>query len=323
MARPGWPDTPPAPDGFPRAVLTSSTDADLAVHHRPARGTARASVCILHDVAEHAGRYAAAAAVLSDAGFHVYAHDCRGHGATRAFDAPLGVFAARDGFARVVEDSVAVHERARAAHRLPVIALGLGLGGLVALRQAQTRPDSADGIAIWNADVDARALAGVRRLLTPGLFGGERRTRQVLDRLLATWSAPFAPRRTPFDWLSADPAQVDAFIADPLCGFAPSIALWRDVADAAVKAAEEGAFGAVPRATPFHLLAGSDDPVTESGAGIVGLDLKLRDLGFTDVSRVILGGARHATLHDGSRDEALKLLVRWIDHVAAGQKSLA
>ena len=89
MVHPRWPEPPLAPDGFPRAVVTSASDADLAVYYRPARGSARAVVCILHDVAEHAGRYAATAQALSDAGLHVYAHDHRGHGATRAPDADV------------------------------------------------------------------------------------------------------------------------------------------------------------------------------------------------------------------------------------------
>ncbi len=59
--------------------------------------------------------------------------------------------------------------------------------------------------------------------------------------------------------------------------------------------------------------------MTDGGASVVALDTRLRDMGFSDVSRVILGGARHDTLSDLCREDALKLLVRWIDRVAAGQ----
>jgi alpha-beta hydrolase superfamily lysophospholipase len=40
---------------------------------------------------------------------------------------------------------------------------------------------------------------------------------QPLD--LAMFNAAFAPARTDYDWLSRDDAQVDAYVADPQCGF--------------------------------------------------------------------------------------------------------
>jgi alpha-beta hydrolase superfamily lysophospholipase len=65
-----------------------------------------------------------------------------------------------------------------------------------------------------SAEVAAVVLTGtaVLDLLEPALD-----LDQPLD--LAMFNAPFAPARTDYDWLSRDEAQVDAYVADPLCGF--------------------------------------------------------------------------------------------------------
>jgi alpha-beta hydrolase superfamily lysophospholipase len=33
------------------------------------------------------------------------------------------------------------------------------------------------------------------------------------------FNAPFQPARTDYDWLSRDEAMIDAYVADPGCGF--------------------------------------------------------------------------------------------------------
>ena len=76
--------------------LKAKSGAALNVLHQPAKASAKGIVCINHGLAEHAARYGRFAQALSAAGYHVYAHDHRGHGATTAPDAPLGSFAAKD-----------------------------------------------------------------------------------------------------------------------------------------------------------------------------------------------------------------------------------
>ncbi|PLU81672.1 alpha/beta hydrolase, partial [Sinorhizobium medicae] len=75
----------------------SPTGATLGWRSFAAAGQSRAILVISHGLAEHSGRYARFAEAMADKGFHVYAHDHRGHGTSRAPDAPLAMFAHREG----------------------------------------------------------------------------------------------------------------------------------------------------------------------------------------------------------------------------------
>src|SRR4051794_15363669 len=138
--------------------LASPTGAVLNLYATAATGTPRGVVQINHGIAEHAVRYARFAEAMSKRGFHVYAHDHRGHGATRAPDAPQGVFG-QDGVTQVLADVTAVHDVIAERHPgLPVIVFGHSMGGLVALNFALGHADRVAGAAIWNANFPAGLL---------------------------------------------------------------------------------------------------------------------------------------------------------------------
>src|SRR6478752_236717 len=138
----------------------SPTGASLAYHHLPAEGKARAILLVCHGLAEHARRYQRFAEAMAARGFHVYAHDHRGHGETRSADAPLGRFSRHDGVERVIDDVMAMRAVAAANHPgLPVILFGHSMGGLIGLNTAVSHPGSFDGVAVWNSNFNP-GLAG-------------------------------------------------------------------------------------------------------------------------------------------------------------------
>ena len=66
----------------------SPSGATLKLYVMQAKASPRGVIQVNHGLAEHASRYARFAEAMAARGFHVYAHDHRGHGATTAPDAP-------------------------------------------------------------------------------------------------------------------------------------------------------------------------------------------------------------------------------------------
>ncbi|MBW3095947.1 alpha/beta hydrolase [Pseudohoeflea coraliihabitans] len=310
---------------FPATPFVSPTGATLALRHcpaaAPASGQARGIVQINHGLAEHAARYARFAGFLAARGYHVYAHDHRGHGGTRAPDAAPGLFAREDGVAKVLADIAAVHAEIRRTHPgLPVICFGHSMGGLIALNYAEQHPGNLDGLAVWNANFDAGAAAIAARaiLATERFFLGSDVPSRILPRLtFEAWGKAVPDARTPFDWLSRDPAEVQAYIDDPLCGFEPTVSLWRDVF--ALVAAGPKNLDRLPPGLPVQLVGGAADPATSNGAAVQALARQLQKSGQNDVSLTILPDTRHESLNDINRTETMLLFADWADTVVRRQ----
>ena len=300
-------------------LLRTPSGTALNLFIKNAGQDARAIVQINHGLAEHAGRYAAFADFLAGQGFHVYAQDHRGHGLTRAEDALPGMFARKDGVKKVIADVASVHDLIAKEHPgRPVILFGRSIGGLIALGFLRERARPVAGAAIWDYPEEPLPARMTRLLLAWERFRlGSDAPSHLLPRFtFDVWADAIPDRRTPFDWLSRDPAAVDAFIADPLCGWAPSVSMWSDMIALFAELSKPGAFDPIDRALPFHLAGGGADPVTDHGNAVLALAKRLHRQGFSNLSSRIYAGNRHDCLNDAGGLQIMEDFAAWIDHSA-------
>ena len=215
--------------------------------------------------------------------------------AARAGSTALGDFG-EGGYDAMPEDMAILTRQVRGEQpSLPVILLGHSMGSFAAQVYALDHSDLIDGLVLSGStaiDVLAKARAEA---------GG-------------TLNTPFEPSRTPYDWLSRDEAVVDAYIADPYCGFTgrnrPASQAGRQ------RAADPEQLKRIRPDLPIYLFAGDKDPLNGDLAFLHVLIERYRAAGVKDVSYDFYPGGRHEMLNETNRDEVIANLLTWIDRVA-------
>jgi alpha-beta hydrolase superfamily lysophospholipase len=300
-----------------QTVIDSPTGAALNLYVRKAEGKARAVVQVNHGLAEHAGRYARFADFLSMRGIATYAHDHRGHGHTRAPDAPLGSFGTEPAAEKVIADVLAVHDVIAREHPgLPVIVFGHSMGALIAMNFVLRHPRRAAAAAIWNGNFSAGLLGrAAQAVLAWERFrlGSDVPSRILPKLTFEAWAKKASDGRTAFDWLSRDHDEVDKYVADPLCGWNASVGMWKAVFDFVFYGADDRNFASVPKVLPFHLVGGGADPESERGRTVTQLAERMRRMGFSNLVSTIYPDTRHESLNELNRDVIMADFGRWID----------
>ncbi len=281
------------------------------------KGAPRAILQLSHGMSEYAARYAPFATACAAAGIAVYGHDHRGHGGSVDANTPLGHYADADGFAKVVGDLLSVNSFARAKHAgVPVFFFGHSMGSFIGRRFLIDHASAVDGAILsatgWRLGIGNRVLKKVAQ--RDAKNNGPRAPSPRMHKLVfGTFNLRFRPARTPFDWLSREPSAVDAYIADPLCGFDCSGQLWADLMAGvyAVEKDENDAARLSPK-LPLMLLAGTHDPVSMGGFGHGQLADRYKKAGNSHVTDKRYEEGRHELLNDTNRAEVTKDILGWL-----------
>ena len=224
---------------------TSADGTRIAAYRWDPAGEPRAAVQLTHGMGEHARRYEHVAQALNEAGFVVYAQDHRGHGAS------IGAGSAGDlgkgSWPGLVDDIGLLSAQIRAEHPgLPLILLGHSMGSFAVQQYLFDHSAAVDGVVLTGtAAID--------------LLEGALDLDQPID--LSAFNAPFPPARTDYDWLSRDEAIVDAYVADPRCGFGIDTSSAKAMFTGARRGADPAQVAAIRSDLPLYIAVGEADPV--------------------------------------------------------------
>jgi len=302
-------------------TLSNADNTELFVHRWLPDEPAKAVVQIAHGLAEHGARYGRLAAALNEHGYAVYANDHRGHGKTAKTPEELGFIAERDGWRKCIDDLWLLHQRIAAEHpRLPIILLGHSMGSTMARQFIMEHGDALAGAVLSGPSGQPTAMAALGRAITRLerlRLGPRGHSRIISDLTFDGFNKAFAPARTAFDWLSRDPAEVDKYVADPLCGFPASVQLWIEMLDAWKRISSRASCRRVPKHLSLYVIAGQRDPVSGAATQIAPMIAAYRDAGLEQIECRIYLEARHELLNETNRDEITRDLIAWLDGVTS------
>jgi alpha-beta hydrolase superfamily lysophospholipase len=255
-------------------------------------------VQVAHGLAEHSSRYDRLAQALNAAGYAVRALDHRGHGASIV--ATPGDFGSV-GFEGLVAD-VAAYGAAlhRATPDLPLFLVAHSMGSFAAQSVLLDHSELYAGVVLSGSTSLDLLAAGLAEAAPGGPPG------------LEAFNAGFEPR-TGYEWLSRDEAEVDAYVADPLCGFDLPEETVPALFGAANALADPAVLARIRPDLPILVASGSADPLAGGGELVQVLAQRYRDAGITDVTVRVYDGARHEIFNETNRDEVTRDVVAWID----------
>ena len=278
-------------------------------------GEPRAVCQIIHGIAEYVERYDSFAEYLCSLGFAVVAEDHMGHGQSVNGGGIRGYF--HGGWFTAVDDSYQLLQDTRVEFpELPYVLFGHSMGSFMTRTILIQHPDSG---------IDAAVICGTGWLPEHLLPAAQRVLNKVCSRRDTTGPSPMLQRlmfagynqrvehpRTAYDWLTRDAKVVDAYIANPLCGFVASAGLIRDMAEGVTYIQQEDNLEKMRRDLPVLFLAGGDDPVGSYGKGVRKAAEAFRTAGMTDVAEKIYPLCRHEVLNEINREEIWQDTARWM-----------
>lgn len=276
----------------------------------------KAVVQIAHGMAEHGERYEDFAKYLCEKDIAVFINDHVGHGKSVKSDKDLGYFGESGGWDAFVEDEKTFTELIKSEFPgLPVVFFGHSMGSFIAREYIRRYGKDERIKAAVFCGTSGKNPASAIAITLAGTIAKAKGSRHKSEFINKMAFGPYnakCEKRTPFDWLSTDTAQVDKYIADKYCGYLFTAAGYKDLFTILTKVSGKDWFEAVNPDLPLLIISGEDDPVGAYGKGIKQVYNDLKAANKKDVTLKLYAGMRHEILNEVENKIVYEDIAAWV-----------
>ncbi len=278
------------------------------------QGEIKATVQFVHGMAEYIERYLPTMEALAAEGYLCCGHDHFGHGKSVEDEKDLGHLNFKNGAAHMIADVKTVADYLSETYpTLPHILFGHSMGSFVVRCAAARFPDTFDRLIVCGTGGPNPALgAGKTLAATLRATKGERGYSPFLYKMMFGAYNARCRETTDFAWLSVDPANVDSYEADPLCGFPFTIGGIHSLLNVHGEANSKACFENTPKDLPILLIAGTDDPVGDYGEGVKTVFGEYKRAGVKKVTLKLYDNCRHEILNDVYKQRVINDMLDFI-----------
>lgn len=266
---------------------------------------------IVHGIAEHKERYQPFCAFLQKNGYSVYIHDHRGHGGS--VGKAVGYTAEKNGWQLMVDEIRILTDIIRKENpNLPLFLFGHSMGSFLVRTYAIQNSDYLDGLIVCATGGPLPLLSFVGHNLAKlqKAFLGGLKTGHLINKLsLGGYEKAYGG----LGWLTRDPAVVEEYSRDELCGFVPTLALFENLLYGTRFTNKKKNIAKMRKDLPVLFIAGDGDPVGNFGKGVTKVYKMFAEAGIKDLEYKLYPEARHELLNETNKDEIFNDILNWLN----------
>lgn len=277
----------------------------------------KATLLIVHGMAEHSGRYADFAQFLADNGIAVATYDHLGHGQTVKTSADLGFFGEEHPVQSLLKDVIVMADSLKNRHPdVPHFVMGHSMGSFIVRNVLKHHAHNFTGaILMGTADANplTKVLLPVNKVLAkvapkkPNAIFAKVMNKVLNSKLEDRISS------SEFAWLTENPAAIEAYEADPLTGFDFTNNGFMTLFFLMETGLNKGWAMTIPKNFPMLFISGEDDPIGDMGNGIRKIVTRLNKQNFSQVDIQLYPNMRHEPLHEKDHQTVYEDILEWIE----------
>lgn len=271
----------------------------------------KATIIIVHGIADHINRYNSIANTFVSNGFSVYGLDLREHGENINVDIQNYTTYISD-LEHLIKQVIKDYPKNK------IILIGQGFGSLIVHRFCQLYPDGISGIVLSGTKYNNRIKLYFKKLFLKILkkIKSENYNGKYLYNFIhETSNIKFRPARTEFDWINQNEAEVDAYINDKLCGNNNhlKITTYNHLLNLSIDINKN--IKSINKNLNVFIINGENDSINNFSKFSKKLKNKFNKLKMKNIIHKTYKTARHEIFLENNKEEVYSDILSWISQI--------